>query len=127
MEIEMIDRVMKNSVIAGVVVSFAAACWYGIEGGAAVLAGTVWGIANLYMIKMLVLSAFNRDGVNYLRLILAIVIKFPLIYLAGFILLMFLPYEGLVVGFTLLLVVMIFTLMLQPVFVRQTVSKREVD
>lgn len=126
MEIEFIDRVMKTNLIAGAVASFGVALHYGLTNGLAVLAGSAWGTANLYMIKTLILNAFKPAGFDYLKVLLGMMIKFPFIYLVGYLFLISLPYQGLIFGFSLLFV-MVFMLLSRLFFVKQSFSKREVD
>lgn len=66
----------------------------------AVLAGTLWGISNLYLIKY---SLKNLLITKSLFFCLVFFIKFPVLYSIGYCLLLLLPATGLLVGFSLVI------------------------
>lgn len=50
------------------------------------LLGSVWGCANFFCIRKLIISCFTHEW-DLLSIAIAVLFKFPLLYLAGFIIL----------------------------------------
>lgn len=126
MENSLIDRIIKIHLIMGATAACALGCYFGWIGGVAVFAGALWGSANLYMIKLLILNLFEQKRIDPLKVILAMMVKFPLVYLAGYGLLTTLPYQGLLLGFSSLFVVA-FVLALRSIFSEGKFIKREAE
>jgi hypothetical protein len=75
----------------------------------AVFSGGVWGIVNILFLSTVVRSAIRPEGVAVQPLILALLVKFPLLYLAGYALLK-VPYFAplnLLIGFSVCLAVIL--------------------
>ena len=53
----------------------------------AILSGTVWGMLNLMFLMTLIRSSIRPEGADTGRTVTLIVIKFPILYLAGYCLL----------------------------------------
>lgn len=126
MEIKLIDRIVKGHLCVGVIAAGVTAGLFGWWGAAAVVAGTVWGSANLYIIKLLILNILNQHGVDYLKVSGVVLVKFLMIYLVGYGLLMFFPYQGLILGFSLLFVVM-FLLLFGSIFSEAKAVKQKAE
>lgn len=60
---------------------------YGFEFTAAFLAGAAWGSVNLFLIKCLVEILLSNHSKNYIKISWLLVVKFPLLYGAGYLLL----------------------------------------
>jgi hypothetical protein len=73
----------------------------------AILAGAVWGSANLFFIKQLFKNWLIPGRRDFLKIWAILGLKFPILYLAGFGLLKtgYLPDLDLLIGFTLIMAV----------------------
>ena len=75
----------------------------------AIFSGGVWGLVNLIFLSAVVRSTIRPGGVDKGNLIGFAVIKFPLLYVAGYFLLKVPQFEALnlLIGFSIILAVMI--------------------
>jgi len=73
----------------------------------AIFSGGVWGIVNIIFLSTVVRSAIRPEGVTGGPLVLALLVKFPLLYLAGYALLKVPQFNALnlLVGFSTCLAV----------------------
>jgi hypothetical protein len=106
---EFIHRVIKTSLVVAALGFLFVTVYYDFKFGAGILVGTIWGCLNLYFLTNLITEVFSpgkeaRKG----KVILIALVKFPLLYLVGYVLLMikYFPAISLVSGFTLIFVVM---------------------
>ena len=109
MGIEFIHRVIKTSLVVAVLCFLFVTVYYNFKFGAGILAGTIWGSLNLWFLTQLIVEIFSPGKeVRKGKMILIAVVKFPLLYAAGFILLRinYFPPLSLVSGFTLIFLVM---------------------
>lgn len=74
-----------------------------------IFAGMLWGSANLWFIRQFMVSYLTTGERDAKKLAIIAVIKFPVLYLAGFFLLWFnlFPVLSFVIGFTLIFVVIV--------------------
>jgi hypothetical protein len=109
MDLAFLARVRKMSIITGAIVSVAVATYWGISVGAAWLAGTAWSLINLFFIGEVIKNVITAEDRQLTRILVVVVIKFPVLYAVGFLLLWSkqLPVLGLVAGFTWPFLVMI--------------------
>jgi hypothetical protein len=109
MGIEFIHRVIKTSlVLAALGFLFVTVC-YDFKFGGGILAGAVWGCLNLLFLTHLITEVFTPGKeVRKAKVIVIALVKFPLLYLFGFVLLKidYFPPVSLVSGFTLIFMVM---------------------
>jgi len=83
--------------------------YYNFRFGAGILVGTIWGCLNLYFLTNLITQIFSPDKeVRKGKVILIVLVKFPLLYLIGYVLLVikYFPAVSLLSGFTLIFLVM---------------------
>jgi hypothetical protein len=109
MGVEFIHRVIKTSLVLAVLGFLFVTVYYELKFGVGVLAGTAWGCLNLLFLANLITEVFSPGKeVRKGRIVLIAVVKFPLLYAAGYLLLSIkhLPPESLLIGFTLIFVVM---------------------
>ncbi|MGB8656394.1 MAG: hypothetical protein WCE90_01250 [Candidatus Zixiibacteriota bacterium] len=109
MGVEFIHRVIKTSLVVAVLCFLFVAVYYRFGFAAGIVAGTLWGCLNLWFLTQLVTEVFSPGReVRKRRVVLIAVVKFPLLYVAGYILLKmrFFPAISLVAGFTLMFLVM---------------------
>ena len=111
---EFIHRVIKTSLVVAVLGFLFVTVYYNFRFGAGILAGTIWGCLNLYFLTTLITEVFSPGkDVRKGKVILIVLVKFPLLYLVGYILLIikikgvrYFPPISLVSGFTLIFLVM---------------------
>jgi len=106
---EFIHRVIKTSLVVAVLGFLFVTVYYNFRFGAGILVGTIWGGLNLYFLTNLITEVFSPGKeVRKGKIILIVLVKFPLLYLVGYVLLIikYFPAVSLISGFTLLFVVM---------------------
>jgi len=108
MGIEFIHRVIKTSLVLAVLILLFVTVYYDFKFGAGILAGSVWGCLNLYFLTQLITEVFSPGKeVKKRKVVLIAVVKFPFLYLAGYLLLKinYFPPLSLICGFTLIFLV----------------------
>jgi hypothetical protein len=108
MGIEFIYRVIKTSLILAVLILLFVTVYYDFKFGAGILAGCIWGCLNLYLLTQLITHIFSPGKeVKKKKVVFVAVVKFPLLYLTGFLLLKlnYFPPLSLICGFTLIFLV----------------------
>jgi hypothetical protein len=111
---EFIHRVIKTSLIVAVLGFLFVTVYYNFRFGAGILVGALWGCLNLYFLTNLITEIFSPGKeVRKGKVILVVLVKFPLLYLIGYVLLIikkgnirYFPAVSLVSGFTLIFLVM---------------------
>ena len=106
---EFINRVIKTSLVVSALGFLFVTVYYNFRFGAGILAGTIWGCANLYFLTNLITEVFSPGKeIRKSKVLLIALVKFPLLYLVGYVLLIikFFPPISLVSGFTLIFLVM---------------------
>ena len=109
MGVEFIHRVIKTSLVLAVLGFLFVTVYYDFKFGAGILAGTVWGCLNLLFLTHLITEVFSPGKeVRKGKVIIIALVKFPLLYLFGYVLLKinYFPAISLLSGFTLIFVVM---------------------
>ena len=107
MGITFIDKIIKTTLVVALLTFAVVSLYFGLPHGLAILAGAVWGSVNLYFIKQLVKNWLIPGRRDFLKILVILGLKFPILYLAGFGLLMttYLPELDLLIGFTLIMAV----------------------
>lgn len=106
---EFIHRVIKTSLVVSVLGFLFVTVYYNFRFGAGILVGAIWGSLNLYFLTNLITEIFSPGKeVRKGKVILIVLVKFPLLYLIGYVLLIikYFPAISLVSGFTLIFLVM---------------------
>jgi hypothetical protein len=110
MGVEFIHRVIKTSLVLAALGFLFVTVYYDFEFGGGILASAVWGCLNLLFLTRLITEIFSPgEEISKGKVILIAVVKFPLLYAAGFVLLWtkYFPPVSLVIGFSLLFLVML--------------------
>ena len=109
MGIEFIHRVIKTSLIVAALIFLFTAFYYRFDYASGVFVGCGWGCVNLFFLTNLITETTNLEGVNRKRVLLLVLLKFPLLYVSGYLLLRinYFPVTSLLVGFTLIFVVIL--------------------
>lgn len=98
---DLLRRVRKTSIVLGTVAGIPLATYFGLMAGAAWLCGIAWSLVNLALIAS-VMRRVLADERDKVAIALVLAVKFPVLYVAGFVLLALLrlPAAWLVAGFT---------------------------
>jgi len=86
-----------------------ASVYLGAGWGLGFVLGAAWGIGNLYLIKRLIELAVRIEGRDYTAVGIMVLVKFPVLYALGFLILSrtWYPFWAPVIGFSLPLVVIV--------------------
>jgi hypothetical protein len=109
MGVEFIHRVIKTSLVLAALGFLFVTVYYDFKFGGGILAGAIWGCVNLLFLTHLITEIFSPGKeVRKGKVIIIALVKFPLLYLFGYILLKinYFPAISLLSGFTLIFVVM---------------------
>jgi hypothetical protein len=126
---EFIHRVIKTSLVVAVLGFLFVTVYYDFKFGAGILVGTIWGCLNLYFLTNLITEIFSPDKeVRRGKVILIVLVKFPLLYLVGYVLLVikYFPAVSLLSGFTLIFLVMFLKALGRWVLSLETSKKSEI-
>lgn len=98
----LLKRVQRTSIIVGLVMAAPLGLYFGLWPAAGWIAGIAWSLANLAAIGSIVRKVLTDGERNRNAIILALAVKFPLLYAAGFALLAVVkvPVMWWVAGFT---------------------------
>lgn len=109
MGVEFIHRVIKTSLVLAVLGFLFFTVYYDFKFGGGILAGAIWGCLNLLFLTHLITEVFNPGKeVRKGKVVIIALVKFPLLYLFGYLLLAikYFPPISLLSGFTLIFLVM---------------------
>ena len=109
MGVEFIHRVIKTSLVLAVLGFLFVTVYYRFQFGAGILIGAIWGCLNLLLLTHLITEVFTPGKeVRKGKITLIALVKFPLLYAAGYLLLRinYFPPISLLSGFTLIFLVM---------------------
>jgi len=102
MDLDLLRRVRRTAAVFGVVLAIPFAAYWGIGSGAAWTAGILWSLVNLHFVTSVVRGLFTAERRERLRLIILLLVKFPVLYAIGYLFLRSeqLPAAWIVAGFT---------------------------
>jgi len=108
MKIDFIHQIIKSTLILAALGFLINAFYFGVWDGLALLFGACWGCANLWIIKNLIQNLFLSEK-NYLKILAVLGLKFPVLYLTGFLLLNtgYLSPTNVLIGFSLIFLVIL--------------------
>ncbi len=109
MGIEFIHRVIKTSLIFSFLIFLFVTFYYRFDYASGIFMGCVWSCLNLFFLTNLITETTNLEGINRKKVLLLVLLKFPLLYLTGYFLLRinYFPVTSLLVGFTLIFAVVL--------------------
>ena len=100
MGLEFLQRVRRTAVITGLILFPVITLYLGLAAGAAWVLGVAWSLVNIYFIGLLVRFTYVDGKKQRMRAVLILLVKVPVLYLIGFLLLRSsLPELGLLAGF----------------------------
>ena len=108
MGIEFIHRTIKTSLILALIILLFVSVYYNFKFALGVLVGCMWGCLNLYFLSSLIVETIKLEKINKRKVLLIVLVKFPLLYLLGYLLLRIKYFSALslLAGFTLIFVVL---------------------
>ncbi len=109
MGLDFINRIIRTSLLLGALIFIFGSYYFDWQYSMGIFAGMLWGSANLWFIRQFMVSYLTTGERDAKKLAIIAVIKFPVLYLAGFFLLWFnlFPVLSFVIGFTLIFVVIV--------------------
>lgn len=109
MGLEFLKRVQSATAVVGAVTFVLVAVYYDASWGLGILAGCGWGIANFWALTRVLTALLTSDGVQRRRALIFAAIKFPVLYILGFLALRseWFPPISLLAGFSLLFLVIL--------------------
>lgn len=109
MGLEFITRVIKTSLVVSLIQLPFISLYFDYRFSLGIVLGCLWGVANLHFMRSLVVCYTDLSGRNKRRLLLLLLVKVPLLYFGGYLLLRsgIFPILSLVTGFTLIFVVIL--------------------
>jgi hypothetical protein len=104
-----IGRTLKTTGILGLLILIFGSYYYGFRPAISVFTGIIWGMVNLYFLSLLVRSTLRLDGADKATALVVLFIKFPLLYVSGYFLMVsdYFSQLLLLAGFTLNLLVIV--------------------
>ena len=87
MDLDLLRRVRNASLLFGAVLAIPIAYYFGWKPGLSWVAGIAWSVVNLAFITSLVKNVITLEDRNILRIALALVVKFPVLYITGWLML----------------------------------------
>jgi MFS superfamily sulfate permease-like transporter len=108
MGIEFIYRTIKTSLILALIILLFVSVYYNFKFALGILVGCMWGCLNLYFLSSLIVETIKLEKINRRKVLLIVLVKFPLLYFLGYILLRIKYFSALslLAGFTLIFVVL---------------------
>ena len=121
MGLEFIGRVIKTSLVVSAFILIFGAVYYDWNYSLGISIGLLFNCANLWVIRGLIEQTITPSARRPLPILLISVVKFPVLYLIGYLILKadIVPVTSLLVGFTLL-----FAIVVLKVIGRQLTSTR---
>ena len=98
---DLLRRVTKTSVITGLLLFWVFVVYWDVAAGVGWLLGCAWSLVNLFFLALLVRTMMSRGPNRRLRLGLILMVKVPVLYGIGFVLLAggWVPLVALLAGF----------------------------
>jgi hypothetical protein len=109
MGLDFINRVIKTTLLFSAIVFIFGSFYFDWLYSLGVFVGALWGCANLWFIRQVVINYITPDERDTKKLALAAVIKFPVLYGLAFLILYlgWFPVTSFVIGFSLILFVIV--------------------
>lgn len=109
MGLDFINRVIKTTLLLGALVFLFGTYYFDWIYSLGIFVGVLWGCANLWFIRQFIVNYITPGERDAMKLALFALIKFPVLYGLGFLLLwlQWFPVVSFVIGFSLILVVVV--------------------
>jgi hypothetical protein len=108
-EIDFIGRTLKTCGLLALLVLVFGSFYFGFRPTLSVFTGIIWGMVNLYFLALLIRSTMRPQGADKAAALILLLIKFPLLYLSGYLMMVSQYFEPLLllIGFTMSLLVIV--------------------
>jgi len=109
MDFGLVGRTLRTSAALSLLVLVFGTFYYGFEPTLSVFTGIIWGMVNLYFLSLLVRAAMRPEGPDKRAALVILFIKFPLLYGAGYMMVVSAFFNPILLlsGFTLVLLVIV--------------------
>jgi len=109
MGLTFINRVIKSTLILGALIFIFGSVYFDWLYSLGIFVGSIWGCANLWFIKQFVVGYVTPGQRDAKKLAILAVIKFPVLYIVGFLILRlaWFPVSAFVIGFSLVFAVIL--------------------
>ena len=109
MGLEFLKRIQSATAVVGAVAFIFVSVYYDASWGLGILVGCGWGIANFWALTRVLTAVLTMDGVHKQRALIFAALKFPVLYVIGFLALQseWFPPISLLTGFSLLFLVVL--------------------
>lgn len=109
MNLNFINRIIKHTLLLAII-CLVMGFFYHFSYGTGILLGAMWSCLNLLFMKNLLQQWLTLKARSYIKTSVLAVIKFPLLYLAGYQLLKISYFQAssLIIGFSLIFIVLFF-------------------
>jgi len=107
MDLDFLKRIGRATAVVGALAFLFLAVYYDVSFALGILVGSLWGVANFGALAAVLTATIRPGGVNRRRALLLALVKFPVLYGVGYLILRaewFTP-VSLVAGFSLLFLV----------------------
>jgi hypothetical protein len=110
MGLDFINRVIKTTLLLGALIFVFGSYYFDWTYSLGIFTGVLWGCANLWFIRQFIVNYLTTGDRNAGKLALFALIKFPILYGAGFLVLWlgWFPVVSFVIGFSLIFLVVVF-------------------
>lgn len=117
-EANFIQRTLRTTAVLLLIVFLFGIYYFGFYNALAVLSAGIWSMINLIFLSILIRNAMRPDEIDKTAVIVTAIIKFPLLYAAGYFLLTVEIFDPvpLVIGFTLVFVVIFLKALARVIF-----------
>ncbi len=83
-EIDFIGRTLKTCGLLALLVLAFGSFYFGFRPALSVFTGIIWGMVNLYFMALLIRTTLRPQGADKAAALVFLFIKFPLLYLSGY-------------------------------------------
>lgn len=87
MDLDLLRRARRSAIVYGGVLAIPLSFYFGWLNGLSWVAGITWSLVNLAFITSLVKNVITLEKRSILRIVLALAVKFPVLYVAGWLML----------------------------------------
>ena len=109
MGLEFITRIIRTTAMVALLAALAVSVYFDWIFALGFLVGTLWGLINLYFLKMLIMEVISPSKTRTNQAVVLMLVKFPLLYAGGYFILAwgFFSAYSLLAGFSLMFAVML--------------------
>ncbi len=107
MGLEFITRIIRTTAMVALLAALAVSVYYDWNFALGMLVGTLWGLTNLFLMKLLIREVISPRKTRMNQAVVLMLVKFPLLYVGGYLILAwgFFSAYSLLAGFSLMFAV----------------------